>query len=74
MNLSEKEKRQIFWVLLNEYPKYERDRKQAKLLFDNETIKAGISTINRQEKSAYNLIKKFADEIGQKIPEYKNPE
>lgn len=74
MELTEKEKRQIFWALINKYPEYEKSRRQVKKFFSEENTKAKIVIINKEEKLAYKLIKKFADEIAQEIPEYKIPE
>jgi hypothetical protein len=74
MQLTKEEKTNIFWSLLKEYPEFERSRKQMPLIFKGEEkISKMIKIINDGEKKAYDLIKKFADEIGENIPEYKNP-
>jgi len=75
MNLTKDEKRKIFWALVKEYPEHDRGRKQAHQFFGGrpEKLTEIMENINDVEFSAYLLIKKFADELGETIPEYSEP-
>ncbi len=75
MQLTDEEKRKIFYALLEQYPSHERGRRQAKTFFhwSPEKLNKVIERINEEEKTSYALIKKFADEIGMEIPEYVEP-
>lgn len=71
MDLTKKEKEKIFWVLVNDYPSYNRSKNQAKHFFgsDLENFKKVIRNIEESEKEHYNLMLKFSKEIGVKLPE-----
>lgn len=75
MKLTTTEKMKIFFALLEKYPEHERARRQAEHFFGSqpEKLKKNMKSINDSERSAYELIKRFADEVGWKIPEYSEP-
>jgi len=72
MELKKIEKRRIFASLLSEYPDFEITRLMAKM--HGIVDKKAIANVNKEERAAYRLIKKFAKELGVKIPKYKTPE
>jgi len=75
MKLTTSEKLRIFFALLEKYPEHERSRKQAEHLFGSQPkkLKEYMKSINDSERSAYELIKRFADEVGWEIPKYSEP-
>ena len=57
------------------YPYFERQRRQMRNFWLKESFFAeSIKSINKEEKATYRLLKKFADELGIKIPKYKEPD
>ena len=75
MKLTKKDQLRIFFALLEKYPEHERSRRQAEQFFGDKPkkFKEVLKAINDSERSAYELIKRFADEVGWEIPEYLEP-
>jgi hypothetical protein len=71
-DLTIKEKREIFWALLEKYPTYQRGRIQAKNIFRKQPqrLKKALKEIAEQESASYKLLKKFADEVLIELPAY----
>ena len=75
MILSKQEKRAIFFALLENYPKHERGRRQAKHLFtfgtesSNKLVEA-LKQIDEQEAESYKLLNKFAKAVNMKLSPY----
>jgi hypothetical protein len=76
MELTKQDKLDIFYALLRLYPEYEKGRIQARYFFGNDEVKykKTLENIEKAEKKSYALIKKIAEEIGKRIPEYKSTE
>jgi hypothetical protein len=72
MELSKGEKKRIFVALLNDYKQYEIGRRQTINLFSSyESRKKCFDNIEVAEKESYELLKKFADDLGEELPNYK---
>ena len=79
MEFTRKEKTKIFLALVNEYPKYQREREQIKMfLLDCKRMSSDkseyftltqqtdklVESINKEERESYRLMKKFSKEMG----------
>ena len=71
MNLTKKNKRIIFWALVDKYTEFEKARKQARRFFEHDKTKleTTLNMIDTQEKEHYKLMAKFSKELDIKIPE-----
>lgn len=73
MELTKKEKEKIFWVLVNDYPSYQKSKNQAKLLRDLGgdvgNFKKIIRNIEESEIEHYKLMLKLSKEINIKMSE-----
>lgn len=72
MELTDREKKRIFYALLHDYSQFQASRAQAQVMFANkpEKLKESLEMINNNELADYKLICKFGKEIGQEIPDY----
>jgi len=73
MELTQKDKRQIFLALLDQYSVYERWRKVINRIYGEEEHDEQLRILNEEEKYHYELLKKFATETDTTLPEYKEP-
>lgn len=71
MQLTKKEKRKIFWSLIDKYPEHERGRTQVRDIFkcNPERLVEALDNIESQEEESYILMKRFSDELCIDIPD-----